>query len=354
MNLLEHYQRNLSSGEMLEDSQQIQVIQKLQQVYDTLTIPKKSWLPTFTKNSSKGVYLWGNVGIGKTFLMDLFYHQLPFDQKYRTHFLPFMREIHVQLNHLQGIKNPLLKIAQDWAARVRVICFDEFLVNDIADASILGGLLAAFFSQDICMVFTSNFEPDDLYKNGIQRHLFLPTIEKIKHETAVIHLETISDYRDRYPIKINHYCYPLTVETQAYMESAFSRFSTGISYTKDPLIINDREIYVEKISGKIVWFDFLAICGVPRSQNDYLDIVEKFEMIFISNLRQIRANENNLVRSFIQLIDVLYIARTKLIISAALPIEKIYENGELAFEFKRTLSRLTQMQSAQWMQGKCA
>ena len=162
MNLLEHYQRSLASGEMLEDSQQIQVIQKLQRVYDTLLIPKRSWLPIVTNNSSKGIYLWGNVGIGKTFLMDLFYHQLPFEQKCRTHFLPFMREIHAQLNRLQGTENPLLKIAKDWSCRVRVICFDEFLVNDIADASILGRLLAAFFSQDICMVFTSNFEPDDL------------------------------------------------------------------------------------------------------------------------------------------------------------------------------------------------
>jgi|JI10StandDraft_1071094.scaffolds.fasta_scaffold44506_4 cell division protein ZapE len=347
MTFFEYYQRKVASGEILEDSQQMLAIPKFQAIYDTL-LSNKNGFYRFSKKSVKGLYLWGDVGIGKTFLMDSFYHFLPFDLKCRTHFLPFMRDVHEQLKTLQGIKNPLHAIAKIWSSKIRVLCFDEFLVNDIADAMILGNLLDAFFKLKICVLFTSNFAPDDLYKNGIQRELFLPAIQKIKQQTAIVHLEMIEDYRVRYLIETNYYWHPLTTQTQAKMIEAFKKFARTETVTDTPLIICDRTIRVQKMGGKTVWFDFLDICGIPRSQNDHLEIVKRFDTILVSNLISIRKEENDLARSFIQFIDVLYEAKIKLIMSAALPIEHIYENGNLSFEFKRTISRIKQMQSATW------
>lgn len=349
MTLLEYYQRQVASGEILEDSQQLFAIQKFQTIYDTL-IAEKGFLQRFNKNAPQGLYLWGSVGIGKTFLMDTFYHFLPFEQKWRTHFLPFMHEVHNQLRALQGVKNPLLEIAKNWAKKTRVICFDEFIVNDIADALVLGNLLDAFFAHKICMIFTSNLAPDDLYKNGIQRELFLPTIEKIKTKTEVVHLKMLDDYRARYPKNAQYYWYPLTTLTRENMEKTFDSLTQGLTPSVTPLIICDREIRIKKRTKEVVWFDFLDICGIPRSQDDYLVIARQFTTVFISNLLPIRPNENDLARNFIQLIDIFYEAKIRLVISAALPIEQIYTSGGLSFEFNRTRSRVIQMQSLEWGQ----
>jgi cell division protein ZapE len=347
MNLLEHYQRTVASGEILEDSQQRSAIQKLQTICESL-VAEKGFLSHFSNTTPKGLYLWGSVGIGKTFLMDTFYHFLPFENKWRTHFLPFMHEVHAALYALQGIKNPLKEIAKRWSQKTRVICFDELVVNDVADALVLGGLLDAFFAHKICMIFTSNVAPDDLYKNGIQRDLFLPTIEKIKNYNEVVHLSVVDDYRTRYPGHAKHYWSPLTTTAQENMQQAFVLFSQGTTASTTPLVIYEREIPIKKAAGNVIWFDFLDICGVPRSQDDYLVIAQKFHTILISNLTPIRASENDLARSFIQLIDILYDAKVRLIISAALPIDQIYTEGKLLFEFNRTRSRLIQMQSESW------
>lgn len=347
MTLLEYYQRKVASGEILEDSQQIFALQKFQTLYDNL-IAKKSLFQHFSKEVSRGLYLWGSVGIGKTFLMDTFYHFLPFQDKWRTHFLPFMHEVHAQLTSLQGTKDPLFKIAENWAKKTRIICFDEFAVNDIADALILGNLLDAFFAQKIVMIFTSNLPPDELYKNGIQRELFLPTIEKIKTHTEIVHLTPLDDYRARYPTHAQYYWHPLTTLTRKKMEETFSVFTKGAIPSSEPLVLYDRKIPVQKMAGNVIWFDFLDICGIPRSKEDYLLIVQKFNTVFISNLLPIRPSENDLVRSFIQLVDIFYESKTRLVISAALPIEEIYTSGILSFEFNRTRSRITQMQSAEW------
>jgi cell division protein ZapE len=348
MNFLEHYQRILASGEILEDPQQLVAIQKFQTVYDALTA-KKSFLSRLARTPIKGLYLSGSVGIGKTFLMDMFYHALPFEDKWRMHFLPFMHEVHAALHNLQGTKNPLQAIAKSWSEKTRIICFDELVINDVADALVLGGLLEAFFTNQICMIFTSNVAPDDLYKNGIQRELFLPTIEKIKHYNEIVHLNMLDDYRTRYPHQAKYYWSPLTTLAQENMEKAFLQFSQGIPHATEPLILYEREIHIKKMAGEVIWFDFLAICSVPRNKDDYLEIVKKFRIVLLSNLSPIRANENDLARCFIQLVDILYDTKTRLIISAALPIEKIYTEGKLLFEFNRTKSRLIQMQSSEWV-----
>jgi len=350
MTLLEHYQRTVASGEILEDSQQLFIIQKFQALCESLT-PEKGFLSRFTKTPIKGLYLWGSVGIGKTFLMDSFYRFLPFEDKWRTHFLPFMHEVHAALYALQGIKNPLQEIAKRWSEKTRVICFDELVINDVADALVLGGLLDAFFAQKICMVFTSNVAPDDLYKNGIQRELFLPTIEKIKSYNEIVHLTMLDDYRTRYPTHTKYYWSPLTTDAQKNMEQAFALFSQNTPPSTIPLVLYGREIRVKRRAGDVIWFDFLDICGVPRNQDDYLVIAQQFRTVLISNLLPILPDENDLARCFIQLVDILYDAKTRLIISAALPIEKIYTEGKLSFEFNRTKSRLTQMQSAEWIGG---
>jgi cell division protein ZapE len=348
MNFLQHYQRMLASGEILEDPQQGLAAQKFQELYEGFIAEKKIWRPFFQK-PIKGLYLWGSVGIGKTFLMDTFYYFLPFEYKWRTHFLPFMQEIHIALQSLQGTKNPLKVIAKRWAKKTRVIFFDELVVHDVADALILGNVLDAFYEYKICTIFTSNVAPDDLYKNGIQRALFLPTIEKIKQHNESIHLHISEDYRIRHAVHKKYYWSPLTTAAQENMEKAFATFSAGIAPSTEPLILYEREIRFQKRAGDVIWFDFLDLCDIPRNKDDYLEIVKKFRTVCVSNVVPIHADENNLARSFIQLIDILYDSKTRLVISAALPIAQIYTEGKLLFEFDRTKSRLTQMQSEIWL-----
>jgi cell division protein ZapE len=340
----------LESGEILPDSQQRLVAQKFQKIVESW-ISEKSFFARFKKKSIKGLYLWGGVGIGKTFLMDTFYHFLPFEDKWRTHFLPFMHDVHAALKALQGTPNPLSVIAQQWSKKTRVICFDEFAVNDVADALILGHLLEALYARGISIIFTSNVAPDDLYKNGIQRALFLPCIEKIKKNNDVMQLTTVDDYRTRYPQQTQYYWSPLTTAAQAQLEKIFIHFSKGETPTTAPLVLYAREIRIQKMAGEVVWFDFLDICDVPRNKDDYLAIVKKFRTVLISHVAPITAHENNLARSFIQLIDILYDTKTRLVISAALPIAQIYTQGKLLFEFERTKSRLLEMQSEQWVRG---
>lgn len=351
MILLNNYKKLINSGEIFPEPQQLAVIQELEILSQTLLSEKKSLL-RFKKTPPKGLYLWGGVGIGKTLLLDTFYHSLPFQNKWRTHFLPFMREVHTELHRLQGTTQPLQQLARQWAKKARVICFDEFLVDDIADAAILGGLLDALFQQGICVVFTSNFAPDELYKNGLQRDLFLPTIASIKQQTKVIHLAINDDYRTSQTRQVKYYWYPLTTLAQENLESIFVKLAKGSAVNTTPLRICERDIRIKKQAADVVWFDFLAICGIPRSYEDYLIIAEKFPNVIISNVTAIRPYENDLARSFIQLIDVLYEAKTRLVISAALPISQLYTQGQLLFEFTRTQSRLIQMQSADWEKNK--
>lgn len=343
--LQDSYQKAVASGEIIADSQQLSVLAKFEELYQALTTKK---LFAWRQEAPKGLYLWGSVGIGKTFLMNLFYHALPFSEKLRTHFLPFMQQVHAELRDLQGTKNPLQKIAKNWAEKTRVICFDELIVNDIADAMLLGGLLDALFQQGICVCFTANLPPDRLYENGLQRELFLPTIDHIKAHTDVIHLTMTDDYRT-VPGRTNrYYHYPLTTAARDQLQQDFMAFSQGDTAQQAPLVICDRPIAVIKQAGKVAWFDFLTICNVPRGADDYLAIAQQFETVIVSNIIAIGANESNMARCFIQLVDVFYDAKTRLIISAALPIDQLYPAGQLVFEFARTRSRLTQMQSADW------
>jgi cell division protein ZapE len=347
MTPLDYYQRKIASGEILEDAQQLAVMQEFQKIYQDLT-SNSGFIERFRKKTPRGIYLWGSVGIGKTFLVDTFFYTLPFDEKLRIHFYAFMREVHAELKKFQGSKNPLQQIAKNWAKKTKIICFDELIVNDIGDAMVLGGLIEALLDQGICLVFTSNVEPDDLYKNGIQREQFEPAIQQIKQHCEVIHLGIAEDYRETFAEPDRYYLFPMTTRNIEKMEQLFLQFADAASISTAPLTVCHREIKVIKQSKNVVWFDFLTICGKPRSHEDYLALAEKFSTIFVSNLAAISSRETDLARSFIRFVDVLYDAKIRLIINAAQPIDKIYIEGELLFEFERTKSRLVQMQSAQW------
>lgn len=352
MTPIDYYQQQLASGEFQANPFQQQAITYLQRVYDELTNinnPKKKWLFKKTrKNLIKGVYLWGGVGIGKTWLMDIFFHCLP-QPKLRLHFHRFMQLVHQQLQTLQGKADPLKKIAKQFAQQTPIICLDEFLVHDITDAMILANLLEALFAENIILITTANVEPNNLYHNGLQRGRFLPAIELLKKNLETVHLTSQTDYRLRTLEQAGTYFFPLNEYTTQCMQTAFKKFTLDSAIHPQALEINGREIMTLGYSGDIVWFDFNTICNVPRSQLDYLEITKCFSTILISNVPQIKTEQDNIARYLINLVDVCYDTQVKLIISAEVAIDELYPAGRLSFEFKRTRSRLLEMQSLNYL-----
>jgi cell division protein ZapE len=352
MTPIDFYNRQITTGEILEDPQQLATIQKLQELYVYLSKSpqrKRGLFRRAKRNSDhSGIYLWGEVGIGKTHLIDAFFYCLPFQEKLRIHFYQFMKKVHESLKALEGTPNPLKQVARQWSMQARVICFDELLVNDIADAMILAELLQALLKEGICLTFTSNRAPDELYENGLQRQRFVPFIETIKENLDVIHLSTEDDYRTLDSQSEEYYWYPITTKNQQNLAKTFSCFAGNSPVQMKPITILDREIRIKAQAGKNIWFEFDSICGIPRSSQDYLALCEMYDAIFVSNVPTIRENEHDLARTFIQLVDVLYDAGVKLLMCGAVPVEKIYPKGKFSFEFERTASRLKQMLSGSW------
>jgi cell division protein ZapE len=280
-------------------------------------------------------------------LMDCFYHTLPFDNKIRMHFHQFMRQVHAKLIQHQGEEDPLQAIAKEISRGAIVLCFDEFFVSDITDAMLLGRLIKALFANGLTLVATSNVPPDDLYKNGLQRSQFLPAIKLLNTETKVLHMPTVKDYRLRHLKEAGVFYTPLDAAAHVNMEKSFLSLTQGKPVTKEPLLICGRDIQVinRAQDDSVVWFEFDEICRVPRSQQDYLAIAEKFLTVLISNIPIITGNEKDTLVLLINLIDVLYDARVRLILSAAEPVEQIYHRGYQTVEYTRTHSRLMEMQS---------
>jgi len=355
MSLLQYYQDQISKGSIVEDKQQLTVLSQLQEISAQLSEEQKkrySLLGRFRKNHLvKGLYLWGGVGIGKTFIMDCFFNSLPFNQKLRVHFHQFMKTVHTELKQLQGKKNPLQVLAKHFAERNLIICFDEFFVSDIADAMILAGLFKALFAEGVSLVATSNIPPDELYKYGLQRSLFLPAIELIKKNTSVVHIESLTDYRLRHLIHAGVFYHPLNESAHQEMEKSFELLRESHSIETQPILICNRLIPIVKQAGGIVWFEFADICHVPRSQLDYLEISKKYHTVFISNIPYFKANDRNTINLFIRLIDVLYDAKIRLVCSATDIAENLYKEGPLQFEYMRTCSRLTEMQSENYFKN---
>lgn len=296
----------------------------------------------------RGVYMHGGVGRGKSFLMDCFFHAVPLNRKVRLHFHEFMREVHRELQDLQGTVNPLDELGKRMAKRYKLICFDEFHVADITDALILHRLLDALFDNGVGFVTTSNFKPDDLYPGGMHRHRILPAIELLKANLEVISVDNGVDYRRRTLEQAKLYHMPLGAGADAGMTETFNRLAE--SHDEDPVLqIESRRIVARRKAGGVVWFDFKTLCGGPRSQNDYLEIATQFHTVLLSDVPHMPPRMASEARRFTWLIDVLYDRRVKLILSAAVPPEALYTEGLLVHEFPRTVSRLNEMQSMEFL-----
>lgn len=296
----------------------------------------------------RGVYLYGGVGRGKSFLMDCFFQVVKVKRKTRLHFHEFMREVHRQLASLQGTVNPLDELARQMAKKYRLICFDEFHVADITDALILHRLLRALFDEGVGFVTTSNFHPDDLYPNGLHRDRILPAIALLHKKLDVVAIGDGTDYRRLAMEQLKLYHTPLGAAADAEMRQAFARLA-GFRDEDPVLHIEGREIRARCRAGGVVWFDFKALCGGPRSQNDYLEIATQFHTVMLSDVPAMPARMASEARRFTWLVDVLYDRRIKLIMSAQVPAELLYTEGPLAHEFVRTVSRLHEMQSQAFM-----
>ena len=296
----------------------------------------------------RGVYMFGGVGRGKSFLMDCFYQAVPIKRKTRLHFHEFMREVHRELRDLQGTVNPLDELGARIAKRYKLICFDEFHVADVTDAMILHRLLDALFKAGVGFVTTSNFHPDGLYPDGLHRDRILPAIELLKDRLEVINVDNGTDYRRRTLNHIQLYHCPLGPQADAALEATFNELAEVAD--QDPVMtIEARQIRAVRRAGGVIWFDFRTLCGGPRSQNDYLEIASEFHTVLLSNVPQMSVRQASEARRFTWLIDVLYDRRCKLVMSAAVQPEQLYLEGPMSHEFPRTVSRLNEMQSQEFL-----
>jgi len=334
------------------DAAQAGALARLQRLYDELVAFKKaraSVLRWFRPPAPpRGIYLWGSVGRGKSFLMDAFYAALPYRRKTRVHFHAFMRSVHEELATLHREEDPLATVAARIARRCRVVCFDEFHVADVADAMILGRLFRALFGHGIVFVTTSNYHPDDLYPNGLQRENLLPTIALLKAWLDVIEVDGGTDYRLRELEQAEVYCTPVSPEVDMRLGERFERMRPGPD--EDPrLIVESRPLRARARAGSLVWFDFATLCEGPRSQRDYLELARRFAVMIVSGVPELTPEMANAARRFTWLVDVLYDHRVKLLLSAAVPAEELYCQGPNSQDFARTVSRLIEMRTREYM-----
>ena len=350
MSVKQAYAAELLARGYVSDPAQLRAVEALERCADEWTMLKEQRSNVIKKlinhpQTPRGVYLYGGVGRGKSFLMDCFYNAVPLRRKTRLHFHEFMREVHRELRDLQGIANPLDELGARMAKRYRLICFDEFHVSDITDALILYRLLMALFDHGVGFVTTSNFKPDDLYPGGMHRERILPAIALLNEHLEIVNVDNGVDYRKQTLEQLDLYHCPLDEKADAKMVIAFERLAEARD--EDPTLhIESRQIRAHRKAGGVVWFDFKTLCGGPRSQNDYLEIASQFHTVLLSNVPAMPMRMASEARRFTWLVDVLYDRRVKLIMSAEVMPELLYTEGPLAHEFVRTASRLNEMQSA--------
>jgi len=313
--------------------------------------PRASWSRFLGREASavKGLYIWGGVGRGKTWLMDCFFDCLPFEDKLRLHFHRFMHEVHAELKRHPDEVDPLLPVARHFRARARVICFDEFFVSDITDAMLLGRLFEHLFALGVTLVATSNVPPDDLYKEGLQRERFLPAIRELKSHTQLLHVDGDTDYRLRHMQGTDLFYVPAGKQADAYLTAFFTRLTGHQHAYTDALDINGRPIPTRSHADGVAWFGFEALCEGPRSQEDYIEIARGFHTVLLSGIPRFDADSEDAARRFIALVDEFYDRRVKLAASAAVPLDKLYAGKRLEFEFQRAESRLTEMQTKEYL-----
>jgi cell division protein ZapE len=344
------------------DAAQVNAAQRLARLNDELTAFKNKRASLIGRIFSKSeppqsVYFFGGVGRGKSLLMDTFFAASKIRRKTRVHFHAFMRNVHAELRTLKHEADPLVVVAERLAEKYRLICFDEFHVSDIADAMILGRLLSNCFEHGIVFVMTSNYHPDRLYPDGLQRQNFLPTIALIKEKMDIVEVDSGVDYRRRTLEQDAVYHTPLGAEAEAKLSATFNALATK-QITGKTIRLYEREITLRKRAEGVIWFDFAALCETPRSQNDFLELAQEHHTLILSNVPMLASKESNVIRRFTLLIDVLYDHRVKLVMSAAATLNEISRIDEaltdsdtrrVLSEFTRTTSRLTEMQSAEYM-----
>ncbi len=306
----------------------------------------RSWL---SPEVPKGLYFWGGVGRGKSFLMDVFYDCVPYRRKRRIHFHNFMAEVHHEMKLLAGEKDPLLALADNIAKSTRLLCFDEFHVSDIADAMILGRLLEAMFERGVVLMVTSNYPPDGLYPNGLQRQKFLPAISLIKRELRVLNVDGGNDYRLREMTREPLYIVPADAASDEKLAAIFERLSPVAQRDEIQIDVSGRMIPVKKLAHGVVWFEFADICGSPRDQTDYLEIAHQFHTVFLSHVPRLTAEDAAAAKRFTWLVDVFYDNRVKLVITAAALPQELDIDAMLDNEFSRAVSRLIEMQSKAYL-----
>jgi cell division protein ZapE len=349
------YAREIAKRGFTADAAQLAAISRLERLRAELTAAAeapmaKRLLRGLTSNAApRGVYLWGGVGRGKTWLMDLFYSSLTSVAKRRTHFYRFMQEVHADLRRLKGMQSPLDGVADKIAKKAQVICFDELFVSDIADAMILAGLFNALLKRGVALVFTSNVKPKDLYKNGLQRDRFVPTIALIEKHCEVIAVEGGVDYRLRQLTAAPIYLPSGAADTTQKLENLFDDLSDDDVESGGTIAVHNRKIKVVRESENVIWFEFTALCEGPRSPSDYVAVASEYQSVLIANVPVFDADMDNAARRFISAIDEFYDRGVNVIISAAAAPAELYRGEKLKFEFQRTTSRLTEMQSEEYL-----
>jgi cell division protein ZapE len=360
MTLQQHFQQALTEHGFSADSAQLSAIAQLEDVYralcrqpasDNLLARLRRQLPgrMGEQKPPRGTYLWGNVGRGKTFVMDVFFEALPFEDKMRYHFHRLMYRVHTRLKSLAGATDPLDIIAAEIAGQARVICFDEFFVAEIGDAMLLAKLLDGLFRRGVCLIATSNTPPTELYKDGLQRQQFLPAIELIVKHTTIVHMDGHHDYRLRVLEQAEIWHAPLDAAAEQNLARYFTAIAPDAGTANQTIEILGRDIRTRRRADGIAWFDFAELCDGPRSQDDYIELAKSFQTILLANVPVMTVEQENQARRFIALVDEFYERRVKLIVSAATDIPTIYSGKRLTREFQRTLSRLTEMQSRDYL-----
>ncbi len=359
MTPMRRYDHDVSQKVVSFDGRQKHIAEAFDALYERLMLAHlnhkrvfsffKKWVGV--NSNLRGIYLWGGVGRGKTYLMDLFYECLPFSEKQRIHFHRFMLSIHEELECLQGVRNPLDRIAVRIAEKTKVLCVDEFFVLDIGDAMLLSGLLEGLFKRGVVFVATSNAHPDSLYKDGLQRDSFLPAIKLIKKYTDVIELSGALDYRLRSLTKAVLYHSPHNQDTEQHLYASFVElvpYSEGIRKNETVQVMG-RTITARYRLDDVIWFDFEVLCSSPRGALDYIELARTYHAIVLSKVPQLSEKNEDKARRFVVLIDELYDRKVKLIISADVEITRIYSGDRQKFEFERTKSRLIEMQSLDYL-----
>jgi len=363
--LIGEYLESIETGILRLDPEQKVVMEELQIVYAAILneaskpVTKKSFFSIFKKTNSvekkhaiKGLYIYGGVGRGKTHLVDFFFERLPIKKKMRLHFHRFMQIVHDELAKLDGVEDPLKKVAKIFTNKASVLCFDEFHVIDITDAMLLGRLLEYLFADGLILVTTSNFHPDELYKDGLQRDRFVPAINLLKQHTKLFEMGGDYDYRSEAFKELGIYYFINDEKSDERLDNHFKQLSGIELYEgRNEIKINNRMIPVKKFNAGVVWLEFDDLCNTPRSTEDFTEIACYFKTVLISNIPVMDSNMDDAARRFINLIDTFYDMHVNIVVSAAESPEKIYTGKKLAFEFDRAISRINEMQTCKYIES---